>query len=53
MALSARELEARDDDAAVSGTRQWDAEEFGRALPLVLLRAPFAVVEDGLQLVLR
>lgn len=53
MALSARGLGARDDDAAASETRQWDVEESGRALPLVLLQAPFAVVEDGLQLVLR
>ena len=41
------------DDAEASGTGRWGAAESGRALPLVLPQAPFAVVEGGLQLVLR
>ncbi len=52
MTLSTLGLGARDDDAVVSETRRWDAEESGRALPLVLLQAPSAEVEDEMRLVL-
>ena len=50
--LAARAQGVLTDDAEASGTGQWDAEESGRALPLVLSQAPFAGVEDGLRLVL-
>ena len=52
MMLSTLGLGAQDDGAAASGTRQWDVEESGRALQLVLLQAPSAGVEDGPRLVL-
>ena len=52
MTLSTLGLGAQDDGVAASETRQWDAEESGRALPLVLLQALSAEVEDELRLVL-
>ena len=51
MTLLTPGLGAQDDGVEAFETRQWDAEESGRALQLVLLQAPFAGVEDGPRLV--
>ena len=51
MTLSTLGLGAQNDGVEASETRQWDAEESGRVLRLVLLQAPSAGVEDGLRLV--